>query len=248
MGYFPPEVAAVRLLAGHDVHRGQPLVLLGALPDLSQPPLPDGRDGLRRHRHRPVDAQDPPPPNGTIFDRLARLRHQLAQLLHRPAADGDHPVDHQELRRPTSRRSRSSSPTARRARCRRSASSTPSSALLTDIGAPLTARAGAWPSSAPSSETVGGDEEDPQDMYCGEAWAHRVIDGGAAVARVAAHAARSTPTTSTAATTTTSRRRRRSRPDAIPPDLTAGDVAGGYDDLRAARSGGRRLALRRRRR
>ncbi len=43
--------AAVRLLVRAHVHARQPLVLLGPLPDLPQPPLPDGRHRLRRHRH-----------------------------------------------------------------------------------------------------------------------------------------------------------------------------------------------------
>src|SRR5438046_1818810 len=43
--------AAVRLLNGAYLLPGQPLVLLGSLPDLPQPPLPDGGDGLREHRH-----------------------------------------------------------------------------------------------------------------------------------------------------------------------------------------------------
>ena len=47
--------------------------------------------------------EDPPPPNGTIFDRLHAYGDQLAQLLHRPAPDGDHPVDRSRNTRRTSR-------------------------------------------------------------------------------------------------------------------------------------------------
>ena len=69
-----------------------------------------------------------PPPNGTIFDRLHAHGDQLAQLLHRPALTGDHPVDHREVPGQPGPDRTTSSTTARPAPSRRSASSTPSSA------------------------------------------------------------------------------------------------------------------------
>jgi phospholipase C len=76
--------------------------------------------------------------------------------------------------------------------------------------------------------TLGGDEEAPQDMFYGEVWAHRVVD---AVLRSPAwprmlliytydeHGGYYDHVPPPAAIP----------PDSIPPQLTAGDVAGGYD-------------------
>jgi phospholipase C len=76
--------------------------------------------------------------------------------------------------------------------------------------------------------TIGGDEEAPQDMYYGEAWAHRVVE---AVLRSAAwtrtlliytydeHGGYYDHVPPPPAIP----------PDSIPPQLTSGDVPGGYD-------------------
>jgi hypothetical protein len=64
--------AAVRVFTGADVLPGQPLVLFGAVPDVSQPPLPDGRHDVRRHRHRH------PEPRGRTPLRTARFRSAAA--------------------------------------------------------------------------------------------------------------------------------------------------------------------------
>ena len=119
MGYWTRRRAAFRLLAGTHVHGRQPLVLLGAVPDLSQPALSDGRDGIRRHRDRQRKPQRSAASQRHDLRPTARLRHQLAQLLHRPAPDGDYPVDRRAATRRTWPRSPSFASTARRARSQR---------------------------------------------------------------------------------------------------------------------------------
>jgi phospholipase C len=52
----------------------------------------------------------------------------------------------------------------------------PEFGALSDIGLPLAALPGIGSVGA-VLETVGGDQEDPQDMYYGESWAHRVTSG-----------------------------------------------------------------------
>jgi hypothetical protein len=88
----PGAGTAVCLFAGGDFHGRQPLVLLGSLPDLPESALPDGRDSLWRCRQLCRSA-----PQWHDLRPLTPLRDQLAQLLYGRPADGDHPVDHQEV-------------------------------------------------------------------------------------------------------------------------------------------------------
>ena len=179
---------------------------------------------------------DPPPPGGTIFDRMSTLRGQLAQLLHRPAADkaiipsiiekyptnlapiAEFYVDclprglcRGELCRSRVRRGFGTSARPWR-RC-------PS---LAGISAGL--------------QTVGGDEEDPQDMYYGEEWAYTVLQAVLCspawprtllIYTYDEHGGYYDHVPPPAAIP----------PDSIPPDLTAGDVPA-LQHLRSARAGG----------
>ena len=56
----------------HDLPDVRPLVRLGPGPDLSQPPLPAGRDVPEPDRHRPRARSSamPHPAGGTIWDKL----------------------------------------------------------------------------------------------------------------------------------------------------------------------------------
>ena len=208
--------------------RRQPLVLLGALPDLSQPPLPDGGHRLREHLdrqrkpHRPAAAErhDLGPP--------ARLRGQL-EATTSPTCP---------RRGSSPRRSRSTRRTSPRspqffADC--AAGTLPSVSLVDpefgvagDVGSALATRARRSAPIAEKLETTGGDEENPQDMSYGEYWAYEAVNAVLRVAGLAAHAA----------DLHLRRARRLLRPRAAaggdrarldPAEARPGDVPGGYD-------------------
>ena len=63
--------------------------------------------------------KDPPPPNGTIFDRLHAYGISWRNYFTDLPQTGDHPLDDREVPGEHRARSPSSSPTARPARCRR---------------------------------------------------------------------------------------------------------------------------------
>ena len=215
-GHWTDEVAAARVLARADLLLGQPLVLLGALPDLSQPPLPDGRHGLRRHRDRHVDPREPAAP--------PTARSSIVCTPTGSAGPTTSPISHRRESSPRSssrirriwRRSRSSWPTAPPDRSRRSASSTPSSACCPTSARRLR-RSPRWrpiPSWRRSSRTP--------TVWAATRRARRTCT---TAKRGPTRSSRpswtrppgrarcsSTPTTSTAATTTTCPLRRRSRP------------------------------------
>ena len=171
--------------------------------------------------------RDPPPPNGTIFDRLhaygiswRNYFTDLPQTAIIPSIIEKYPANLP--------RSRSSSPTAPPGRCPSVSFVDPEFGALSDIGAPLAERAGARSASAPSSQTTGGDEENPQDMSYGEYWAYQVVN---AVLHSPAwprtlliytydeHGGYYDHVPPPAAIA----------PDSIPPELGPEDVPGGYD-------------------
>ena len=119
MGYWTPGGAAVRLLAGEHVLRRQPLVLLGALPDLPEPPLPDGRHGLREHLDRHRKPQRSAAAERHDLGPAARVRDQLDATTSPTCRPRRSSRRRSRSTRRTSRRSRSSTPTAPPARCRR---------------------------------------------------------------------------------------------------------------------------------
>ena len=195
MGYWTDEVLPFAYSLARTFCARQPLVLLGSVPDVPQPPLPDGRHGLRRHLHRHAEPAGRAPAERHDLRPAARVRDQL-----------DATTSPTCRRRRSSRRSsRSTRPNLapdravpRRLRrgdaARRSASSTPSSACCRDIGSPLASlpQVATQPAVAEVLQNlngVGGDEEGPQDMYYGEAWAYQILQAVLALARLVAHAA-----------------------------------------------------------
>jgi phospholipase C len=118
------------------------LVLLRALPDLPEPALPDGWTAYGDIATDVQSLSDPPPPSGTIFDRLHA--HGISWR--------DYFTDR------------------------------PYTAIIPSIIekypthlAPIDKFYEDCAAGTLSSVSFG-DEENPQDMYYGEAWAHRVID------------------------------------------------------------------------
>jgi phospholipase C len=103
----------------------------------------------------------------------------------------------------------------------------PEFGVVSDIGAPLAALQGLASISA-GLQTLGGDQEEPQDMYYGEAWAHRVLEAvlhSPAWPRTlliytydehGGYYDHVPPPKAIA-------------PDSIPPELTSTDVAGAYN-------------------
>jgi phospholipase C len=103
----------------------------------------------------------------------------------------------------------------------------PEFGVVSDIGAPLAALPELRGISA-GLQTVGGDEEEPQDMYYGEAWAHRVLES----------VLRSPAWPRTLLIYTYDEHGgyydhvpppKAIEPDSIPPDLTSGDAPGAYN-------------------
>jgi phospholipase C len=200
--------------------------LLRALPDLSQPPFPDGRDGIRQHLYRHREPQRPTAPNGTIWDRLHAYgiswRNYFTDLPSTGIINGT--IE----KYPTNL-----APIAEFfADC---ATGNLSSVSLVDpefgalgiVGAPLATIPGIEALGAKLSST-GGDEENPQDMAYGEYWAYQAIN---AVLQSPAwprtlliytydeHGGYYDHVPPPAAIA----------PDSIPPALGPGDAPGGYD-------------------
>jgi phospholipase C len=168
---------------------------------------------------------DPPPPNGTIFERLdahgitwRNYFTDLPQTAIIPSIIKTNAANIKLMEHFYADCAAGTLPSV--------SFVDPEFGLITDIGAPLTNVPGLAELGA-KLETVGGDEEDPQDMYWGEAWAHRVL---AAVMQSPAwprtlviytydeHGGYYDHVPPPAAIP----------PDAIPPNLIAGDVAGSY--------------------
>ena len=107
MGYWDERRHPLLLRARADVPALRSLVLLVPRADVSRTAAsswPAPRPGIVSTTS-PSARPAPPPPNGTIFDRLERARHLVAQLLHRPAPGAAVPA-----RRTTRHTSTSSSP------------------------------------------------------------------------------------------------------------------------------------------
>jgi len=170
---------------------------------------------------------DPPPPNGTIFDRLhaygiswRNYFVDLPQTAIIPSIVKQYP-------------SNLASVAQFRRDCRAGTLPAvsfvdPEFGVLSELGSFLARGHGPLAAFGHSVETIGGDEEDPQDLFYGEAWAHSVLEAvlnspawprtlliytydehGGYYDHVAPAAA--------------------IPPDAIPPKLGPGDVPGGYD-------------------
>ena len=177
MGYWTEEVLPFAYSFARTFTLGQPLVLLGALPDLSQPPLPDGRHRLRRHRHRHVESlENPPPPNGTIFDRLhaygVSWRNYFTDLPQTgiiPSIIEKYPTNLAPIAAVPRRLRRRHAPVGelRRPRVRR--------ADRHRRAARVAAPAATIRSCGDARPRPGGDEESPQDMSYGEYWAYQIV-------------------------------------------------------------------------
>ena len=132
-------------------------------------------DGLRRHRHRQRKPARPAAAQRHDLRPPADLRRQLAQLLHRPAADGDHPVDRREI---------PGEPRAHRAVLRRLQNRQPAVGQLRRPGVRRAHRTSAdrSPRCRSSRRSRGVLEHDRrrrgdrQDMSYGESWAYSVVD------------------------------------------------------------------------
>ena len=119
--------------------------------------------------------QQGPPPNGTIFDRLnaygiswANYFTDLPQTAIIPSIVEKYPASIQPV-------------SAFYAACASGALPAvsfvdPEFGAASDVGEALEALPGGLSSVGATASTVGGDQEDPQDMYYGEAWAHRVLE------------------------------------------------------------------------
>ena len=239
----PTRGAAVRLLARAHLHASPTAGSARRPARPTQPPLPDGRHGLRQHLHRHRKPQRPAAAERHDLGSPARLRDQLAQLLHRSALDGDHPVDDREVPDEPRADRRSSSPTARPARLPSVSLVDPEFGVARRSSARRSRRCPALAADRREKlETTGGDEENPQDMSYGEYWAYQAVK---AVLESPAwprtlliytydeHGGYYDHVPPPAAIA----------PDSIPPELGPGDVAGRLRHLRPARARGRRLAL-----
>jgi phospholipase C len=169
---------------------------------------------------------DPPPPNGTIFDRLhacgiswRNYFTDLPQTAIIPSIIKKYPTNLSLMEEFYADCATGLLPSV--------SFVDPGFGVLSDIGKPIASLPGLEKIGA-VLETVGGDEEDPQDMYYGEAWAHRVVD---AVLNSPAwprtlliytydeHGGYYDHVPPPPAI----------EPDSIPPDLTSSDVPGAYN-------------------
>jgi phospholipase C len=169
---------------------------------------------------------DPPPPNGTIFDRLhahgitwANYFTDLPQTAIIPSIIETYPANILPVAKFYADCAAGTLPSV--------SFVDPEFGVVSDIGAPLAALPGLAAISA-GLQTVGGDQEEPQDMYYGEAWAYKVLE---AVLQSPAwprtlfiytydeHGGYYDHVPPPAAIA----------PDSIPPNLTSTDVPGGYN-------------------
>ncbi len=168
---------------------------------------------------------DPPPPNGTIFDRLnaygiswRNYFTDLPQTAIIPSIIKSYPGNITPVAQFHADCAAGTLPAV--------SFVDPEFGVLSDIGSHLTQVPGLAELGA-RLEALGGDEEDPQDLYYGEAWAHRILE---AVLQSPAwprtlliytydehggYYDHVPPPPALA-------------PDSIPPSLTASDVAGSY--------------------
>ena len=170
--------------------------------------------------------EDAPPPNGTIFDQLSAYGiswrnyfTDLPQTAIIPSVIEKYPTH--------------LSPVAQfHADC--AAGTLPSVSfvdpefgVVSDIGSPLASLPGLSGISA-TLQTVGGDQEEPQDMYYGEAWAHEIIESVLAsplwprtllIYTYDEHGGYYDHVPPPAAI----------EPDSIPPALASGDAPGAYN-------------------
>ena len=169
--------------------------------------------------------QNAPPPNGTIFDRLhaygvswRNYFTDLPQTAIIPSIIEKYPANLAPVAQFYADCAAGTLPAV--------SFVDPEFGVVSDIGSPLAGLPGLAGISA-GLQTVGGDQEDPQDMYYGEAWAHGVVE---AVLKSPAwprtllvytydeHGGYYDHVPPPAAIA----------PDAIAPQLTATDVPGGY--------------------
>jgi phospholipase C len=118
--------------------------------------------------------QDPPPPNGTIFDRLSAYGvswrnyfTDLPQTAIIPSVIEQHPANLAPVAQFYADCATGTLPSV--------SFVDPEFGVLSDIGEPLAALPGLQPI-AHGLETTGGDQESPQDMSYGESWAYSVVD------------------------------------------------------------------------
>ena len=226
MGYWTEQHAAVRVLLRPHLHERQPMVLLGAVPDLPEPPLPDGRHGLREHLDRQRKPQDPPPPNGTIFDRLSAYGIDWRNYFTDLPQTGIIPSIIEKY--PTNLAPNADFLLDCGAGTLPAVSFVdPEFGVLGEVGSALATLPGLEAIGAKLS-TTGGDEEDPQDMSYGEYWAYEtvkaVLDSPAwprtlLIYTYDEHGGYYDHVAPPAAVA----------PDSIAPNCESGDVPGGYD-------------------
>jgi phospholipase C len=169
---------------------------------------------------------DPPPPNGTIFDRLhaygiswRNYFTDLPQTAIIPSIIEKYPANLASIAQFFADCAAGTLPSV--------SFVDPEFGVLSDIGSAL-ATLPELAVIAAGLETLGGDEEDPQDMYYGEAWAHQVLEAvlhspawprSLLVYTYDEHGGYHDHVPPPAAIP----------PDSIPPDLGPGDVPGGYN-------------------
>jgi len=170
--------------------------------------------------------KDPPPPNGTIFDRLhaygigwRNYFTDLPQTAIIPSIVEKYPANLAPIAQFFADCTAGSLPSV--------SFVDPEFGALSDIGAPLTSVPG-LEAVGVKLETTGGDEEDPQNMDYGEYWAYQVV-----------HAVLSSPAWPRTLLIYTYDEHggyydhvpppAAIAPDSIPPQLEPGDIPGGYD-------------------
>jgi phospholipase C len=176
--------------------------------------------------------EDPPPPNGTIFDRLhaygiswTNYFTDLPQTGIIPSIIEKYTTNLAPIAQFLADCGSGSLPAV--------SFVDPEFGVLSDIGAPLASRTqvATQPTVAEvlqNANGLGGDEENPQDMYYGEAWAYQIL-----------HAVLDSPAWSRTLLIYTYDEHggyydhvpppAAIAPDSIPPDLSPGDAPGGYN-------------------
>jgi phospholipase C len=176
--------------------------------------------------------QDPPPPNGTIFDRLhaygvgwTNYFTDLPQTGIIPSIIEKYPTNLAPISKFLADCATGTLPSV--------SFVDPEFGVLSDIGSPLASlpQVATQPTVAEvlqNANGLGGDQESPQDMYYGEAWAYQILEAvlkSPAWSRTlliytfdehGGYYDHVPPPTAIA-------------PDSIPPSLSPGDAAGGYN-------------------